>query len=109
MTGQSILKGMMVAGLVFGLAAPALADQIDGDWCALDEAATFSISGENITTPAGTHTTGNYTRHAFSYVVPAVDPGAGTQIEMRQLNDEEILVSVGGGEPKMWRRCEVIS
>jgi phosphodiesterase/alkaline phosphatase D-like protein len=29
---------------------------------------------------AGSKTTGDYTRHAFSYTVPAGDPGAGTVI-----------------------------
>lgn len=109
MTGQRLFKGIAVAGAAIGFSFPALADQIDGDWCATTEVATFSISGSSIVTPTGTQTSGDYTRHAFSYVVPAEDPGAGTQIEMRQLNDEEILVSVGGGEPQMWRRCEVIS
>ena len=51
----------------------------------------------------------DYRRHTFSSVVPEGDPGAGVKIDMQQLNDEEVLVSVGGGEAKLWRRSEVIS
>jgi len=109
MTGQSLFKGMAIAGLAICVSSPALADQIDGDWCATAEVSHFSISGSSIVTPAGTQTSGDYTRHAFSYVVPSGDPGAGEKIDMRQLNDEEILVSVAGGEPEMWRRCQVVS
>ena len=109
MNRSSILAGLALAGLVLGFSAPAQADQIDGDWCSTTEAAHFSISGPMIVTPAGTATTGDYRRHFFSYVVPAGDPGAGSKIDMQQLNDEEILVAVDGGEPVLWRRCEVIS
>jgi hypothetical protein len=64
---------------LFLILAPfsALADAIDGDWCSTGDAGQFRIAGASITTPAGTQTTGNYTRHAFSYVVPVGDPGAG--------------------------------
>ncbi len=109
MTSQSILKGIAIAGFAIGFWSPALADQIDGDWCSTTEVSHFTISGSSIITPAGTQTSGDYRRHTFSYVVPSGDPGAGEKIDMRQLNDEEILVSVDGGEAKMWRRCEVIS
>jgi hypothetical protein len=109
MSGQAIAKIFFLAGLFTVLASPALADKIDGDWCSTTEAAHFSIAGDIIITPAGTQTTGDYRRHTFSYVVPPGDPGAGQAIAMRQLNEEEILVSIDGGEPVLWRRCEVIS
>ncbi len=109
MNRGSIFAGLAVAGFALGLGAPALADQIDGEWCSTKEAAHFSISGPTIVTPAGTATTGDYRRHFFTYVEPAGDPGAGSKIDMQQLNDEEILVAVDGGEPVRWRRCEVIS
>ena len=51
-------------------AAPARADAIDGDWCRPD-GKHMSIRGPEIVTPMGTHTRGNYDRHAFSYAVPA--------------------------------------
>ena len=109
MRGHGFWRGFLLAGCLIVLASPASADQIDGDWCSTREAAHFSISGPTIVTPAGTATTGDYRRHYFTYVVPEGDPGAGQTIDMQQLNDEEILVSVDGGEPVMWRRCEVIS
>ena len=67
------------------------------------------ISGPIIITPAGTQTTGDYSRHAFSYVVPEGEPGAGETIAMVLLNDDEVRVAEGGREPRIWRRCEVIS
>jgi len=109
MSGREIFKRVLLAGGVIFAASPALADAIDGEWCSTTEVAHFSIAGSSIITPAGTPTTGDYTRHAFSYVVPSGDPGAGARIEMRLLNEEEVLVAVAGGEPKLWRRCEVIS
>ena len=51
--------------------------------------------------------TGRYTRHAFSYVVPVGDPGAGDEIDMQLLNEEEVQVVVGGGPPEVWRRCHL--
>jgi hypothetical protein len=95
--------------VLFLILAPssALADAIDGEWCSPGDARQFRIAGASITTPAGTQTTGNYSRHAFSYVVPSGDPGAGDEIDMRLLNEEEVQVVVGGGPPKVWRRCNL--
>lgn len=87
----------------------AFADAIDGDWCSTSDAKQFRIQGSIITTPAGTSTTGNYFRHAFVYVVPEGDPGAGDAIAMRLLNEEEVQVAVNEGKPAIWRRCELIS
>ncbi|MEO3428115.1 hypothetical protein AAFN88_04610 [Pelagibius sp. CAU 1746] len=109
MSVQSIVRSVFLAVLFAVPASPALADAIDGDWCSTTEAAHFSIAGSIIVTPAGTQTTGDYRRHTFSYVVPPGDPGAGQAIAMRQLNEEEILVSTEGGEPVLWRRCQVVS
>ena len=90
MSGGGFLKGCVIAGLLSCVASPALADQIDGDWCSTTEVAHFTIDGPNIITPAGTATTGDYRRHFFTCVVPAGDPGAGAKIDMQQLNHEEI-------------------
>ena len=103
------LKCFLLATALLGPASPALADAIDGDWCSTTEVAHFSIAGPTIITPAGAQATGDYSRHAFSYVVPAGEPGAGGTIVMRLLNEEEVLVGLAGAEPKLWRRCEVIS
>lgn len=108
MTGRAVAKGIMAAGVAIFLSSSAFADAIDGDWCSA-EGKHFRIAGPAITTPAGTRTTGVYSRHAFSYVVPTGDPGAGASIAMRLLNEEEVLVSVAGGAPVMWRRCEFTS
>ncbi|WP_193367056.1 hypothetical protein [Pelagibius marinus] len=109
MSGPFIAKSFFLVGLFTLLASPTLADAIDGDWCSTTEAAHFSIDGPGIITPAGTATIGDYRRHTFTYEVPEGDPGAGQIIDMRQLNEEEILVSVDGGEPVLWVRCQVVS
>ncbi len=94
------LPALVVAGPVF-------ADAIDGDWCAAPEVRHMSIDGPKIVTPAGTATTGDYSRHAFSYVVPEGDPGAGDRIDMRLLSEEEVQVIVNGADPEVWRRCDL--
>jgi hypothetical protein len=100
---RAIAASLLIAG-----ATPVLADVIDGDWCATDSR-HFSIAGPSITTPAGTHTTGNYSRHAFSYVVPDSDPGAGTTIRMQLLNEETVRVFIEGQDPEIWNRCQLNS
>ena len=102
-----IARWAAISGLVSLVPSMALADAIDGDWCSQRDSEQFSIAGPNITTPAGTKTTGNYSRHAFSYVVPVGDPGAGDDVDMLLLNDEEVRVSVNGGTPEIWRRCDL--
>ena len=109
MTGHAIAKSTLIAGFMILSSSPALADAIDGEWCATTEIAHFSIAGPRIITPAGTQTTGDYRRHAFSYVVPAGEPGAGQTIVMRLLNEEEVRVFVEDAAPRIWRRCELIS
>ena len=109
MTGHEIVKRILIAGVVIVCSSPALADAIDGDWCSMTEAKQLRVAGPNITTPAGQQTTGNYSRHAFSYIVPEGDPGAGEAVAMQLLNEEEVQVSVNSGAPEIWRRCELIS
>ena len=100
------MRGAFV-GLVIFAPSAAVADAIDGDWCSRTTAEKFSIAGDSITTPAGTATTGRYTRHAFSYAVPVGDPGAGDKIEMQLLNEEEVRVVVNGGASAIWHRCDL--
>ena len=54
---------------------------------------------------------GNYTRHAFQYVVPANEPSAGETIYMNQLNDTTVQVRVGNpvAQPVTWKRCQNIT
>jgi hypothetical protein len=102
---RTALISATLGGLVLLLAAhPAQADAIDGAWC-LDTGMRMMISGPSIVTPAGTKTQGNYSRHAFSYVVPATDPGAGTTVSMLLVNEETVRVRNGTAAEETWHRC----
>jgi len=94
--------GVFAASLL--AAAAARADAIDGAWC--HEGQRLSISGPAIVTPAGTRTSGDYSRHAFSYVVPASEPKPGTTISMRLLNEETMhLRAAPDAAWETWLRC----
>jgi hypothetical protein len=107
------VKDMVGAALIVALALhlgtrPAQADAIDGQWCL--GASHFAIQGPSILTPGGNRIEGNYTRHAFAYVVPASEPGAGSQIDMQLLNEETVqLTRKGQASPEIWRRCKPTS
>lgn len=96
-----------VVALVLAMSAgPALADIIDGDWCFMKDGRRFSIRGPEIVTPGGKKMQGNYSRHSFTYVVPAPEPGAGETVSMSLLNEETVGVRVGAeGAEETWRRC----
>ena len=100
----SLSAGLAV--VLFGLSGQASADQIDGDWCFPGDGRHLTIQGDDITTPSGTNTTGDYTRHAFRYVVPDSDPGAGDEIDMRQLNDQTMVLRRPDGTEETWKRCD---
>ena len=70
-----------------------LADVIDGDWCKAD-GKRMKIRGPEIVTPGGNQTRGDYTRHSFSYVVPAGEAGAGENVSIILLS-EFLAVLVG--------------
>ena len=101
-------------GLFFLVAAGLLlqtgvghADAIDGDWCSTD-GKRMSIQGEKITTPGGKHMQGNYSRHAFDYVVPDGESGSG-EIMSIILRGEYLAISRQGpsGSPNTeWNRCK---
>lgn len=83
------------------------ADAIDGDWCSTD-GMRMSISGEKITTPGGKRIQGNYSRHAFDYVVPEGEAGSGEFVNVI-LQSEYLAMSrqgPAGGPPREWRRCK---
>ena len=63
-----------------------LADVIDGDWCRAD-GKRMKIRGPEIVTPGGNQTRGDYTRHSFSYVVPAGEAGAGENVSIILLSE----------------------
>jgi hypothetical protein len=83
------------------------ADAIDGDWCSTD-GLRMSISAEKITTPGGSRIEGNYSRHAFDYVVPAGENGSGEVVSII-LRGEYLALSRQGtadGPVREWRRCK---
>jgi hypothetical protein len=98
--------GLSTVALCMGFAGPALADQLDGDWC-FSDGRNLNIQGPAIITPSGTSTTGDYARHTFRYVVPDGDPGAGGEIFMRQLNDETMVLKEPDGTEETWNRCDL--
>jgi hypothetical protein len=104
-----MLKRLLAAGLVgalLGLPSGAWADAIDGNWCWQNR--HMQIEGPRIVTPGGKPITGNYTRHAFSYVVPAPEPDAGQTVNMTLVNENIVHLWIGaaaGREPQVWRRC----
>jgi hypothetical protein len=113
---ERLLRLLIVSALGTILAAaPARADAIDGDWCHLD-GRTMIIRGSAITIPSAKAITGNYSRHAFSYVIPGGEPGAGATVDMVLLNEETVRLtrgvppgSAGESEPEIWRRCKPVA
>jgi len=99
-----------VAALVCALApGVACADAIDGHWCAAD-GRVMTIEGPAILTPGGHQITGEYSRHAFSYVAPTGEQGAGATVAMILLNEETVRLDPGNGAAyEIWHRCDVIS
>ena len=86
--------------------APALADAIDGDWCHAN-GKRMSIRGPAIVTPGGKETQGDYSRHFFSYVIPAGEAGAGNKVSITLLGEYLAHAREGDGGPvQEWRRCQ---
>ena len=99
-------KTLVAALALVVIAAPALADAIDGDWCHTKDGRRFSIRGADIVTPGGKKMQGDYSRHAFNYVVPAPEPGAGKTVFMTLLNENTVQLRVGAeGDMETWLRC----
>ena len=94
-----------VLGLTL-IAAPAFADAIDGDWCHKD-GRRFSIRGPQLVTPGGKKMEGNYSRHWFSYVVPAPEPDSGQTVFMQLVNETTVQTRLGteSAAPETWIRC----
>ncbi len=101
------LKTLIPAIVLAMLAGPALADAIDGNWCHSD-GRHLSIRGPQIVTPSGKQMEGNYSRHNFSYVAPAPEPGAGQTVNMALANENTVYVRLGeasAAAPEVWVRC----
>lgn len=88
-------------------AGAAHADAIDGDWCSTD-GQRMSIRGDNITLPSGKQILGNYSRHAFDYVIPSGDSGAGDTVNVILRNEYLAFSRQGanGDRSTEWRRCK---
>ena len=101
----ALLTGAVGAGL-FGFGHAAMADAIDGNWCRSD-GKRMTIRGPAITTPGGQQTNGDYSRHFFSYVIPAGEAGAGATVSI-QLLSEYLAHARQGTDPAVqeWRRCQ---
>ncbi|MCB1330376.1 MAG: hypothetical protein KDK28_13510 [Maritimibacter sp.] len=86
----------------------ALADRIDGAWCAPDGTQRVTIAGPEITLGSGQVVTGQYTRHEFLYRVPEEAPDAGAEIYMRQLGEEDVDIYRDTDPPVRWHRCQAV-
>ena len=98
------------AGAVILGASPAGADAIDGNWC--NGVKRLEIDGPRIVTPGGNTLQGIYGRHDFTYTVPAGEPGAGANVDMELLGDDDMRLWPRGRSPdpqnggaQMWKRC----
>ena len=102
-----------VAALLFSAAGigSVRADVIDGEWCDAT-GHHFTIRGPEIVTPAGTRTTGQYSRHAFSYSDPQGGAPEGSEIFMRLVNESTVHLRHGtdpSGPVQVWTRCQPVS
>jgi hypothetical protein len=105
MSGRLLI--VLVAAAMLLQTGVGRADAIDGDWCSTD-GQRMSIVGEKITTPGGTQIRGNYSRHAFDYVVPAGENGSCETVSII-LRGEYLAISRRGpadGPLTEWRRCK---
>jgi hypothetical protein len=106
MKALPLLGGLGACALAASTATGARADAIDGDWCSPD-GRHLEIHGPRIITPAGNQLAGNYTRHSFAYVVPAIERDAGVTVSMQLLNEEMVRVTPKPGAPgETWLRCK---
>lgn len=97
-----IRPALVAASLL--LATPALADSIDGDWCAPEGGKSLTIDGPTIRTPGGKTLKGDYRRYSFTYTAPEGDWQAGQTIEMQFLRRVGVRVRAGGTE-SVWIPC----
>ena len=104
---RTVFGAVFVVALAVVPISSARADAIDGTWC--KETKTMQIDGPAIVTPGGHSIKGDYNRHAFRYVVPANEPGAGQRVDMILMDEYDVQVKVGDGAPEVWKRCEPTS
>jgi hypothetical protein len=87
-------------------ATGAHADAIDGDWCRAD-GKHMTIRGPDIVTPGGNRIQGDYSRHSFSYVVPAGEAGAGETMSIILRGEYLAHARQGAADSPLqeWKRC----
>ena len=102
---RPIFPASVFGGALLLASGAAMADAIDGHWCT-EAGLRMSIQGVALVSPGGARLTGDYTRHAFSYVAPAGEPGGGGRMNLRLLNENSVAAQAETGaiEP-LWRRC----
>jgi hypothetical protein len=93
-------------------ASAAQADAIDGDWCN-DDGSHVRIDGPKIELSSGKIVEGNYSRHAFSYIVPQGEWEAGVEVKF-VLSSEELMRRMRNPDvmpehADLWRRCQTTS
>lgn len=107
---------LSLAAIIILVAAtqPALADQIDGNWCSPD-GQSISVDGPNVVTPGGSKISANYDRHHVDFQIPEGEPHSGDRFSADQLNDDQISVSITrardarAGKAVIWTPCRPIS
>jgi hypothetical protein len=116
--GGDLMKreiGFVTLCLGLSSANLALADAIDGTWCAEKDSRQITIQGSSATFPGGQKVGGDYTRHSFAFQVPPPLANAGQKMDMRLLGEtvlRAITISADGqtrSDPELWRRCEPTS
>lgn len=85
---------------------PSSADSIDGKWCS-EDGRRIEIAGSRGIWGRGLSMSGEYLRYTYAFEMPAGEPEAGERVEMRfRRADQNILVRIGNGEAKVWRKCQ---
>lgn len=104
---RSFALPLLAAAAILLNQSGARADAIDGDWCRPD-GKRMSIRGAQIVTPGGQQTNGDYSRHFFSYVVPAGEAGAGDKVAITLLSEYLAHARQGpeSAPVQEWRRCQ---
>ena len=103
-----VFKLLLVSAASVNFVTPAMADAIDGDWCA-KMGRHLNIDGPKIKTPGGNNITGGYERHGFSYVVPSGEVHGSETIHMQMQSEDLILMTLPDGSIEKWSRCNVVS
>lgn len=90
-------------------AAPAMADQIVGQWCPPGGGRSMNVQNYDDVRFNGAQVKANVDRHHVDFTIPAGEPDAGQTFTADQLNDDEIRVTIGTSEPVIWNPCKPVS